>query len=72
MTNPNKLTTAPLEQHDRFKDLKRLGIVGTWPTLYAWIRDRGFPEGKRISSHYRVWSASEVHAWLEAQQAKAA
>jgi predicted DNA-binding transcriptional regulator AlpA len=69
---PHPAPAAALEQHYRFADLKRLGIVQTWPTLYAWIKDRGFPEGKKISSHYRIWSASEVHSWLDAQTTKAA
>jgi hypothetical protein len=63
---------GPLQQYYRFKDLKRLKIVGTWPTLYAWIKDRGFPEGSHLSPRYRVWSASEVHAWVESQRVKAA
>lgn len=61
-----------LEQHYRFHDLKTLGIVGTWPTLYDWIAKRGFPPGMKLGPKFRVWPASEVHAWLEAQQIKAA
>lgn len=35
---PHPAPAAALEQHYRFADLKRLGIVQTWPTLYAWMR----------------------------------
>jgi predicted DNA-binding transcriptional regulator AlpA len=65
---PHPAPAAALDQHYRYKDLKHLGIVGSWPTLYDWIKKRGFPEGTRVSSHFRIWSASEVHRWLESQQ----
>ena len=60
-----------LEQHYRFADLRRLRVVETWPTLIDWQRRRGFPRGKKLGK-IRIWSASEIQAWLDKQGSEAA
>jgi hypothetical protein len=47
-------------------DLRDLRIVSNWNTLNKWIDERGFPPG-RIIGRNRVWTESEVFAWIEAQ-----
>jgi predicted DNA-binding transcriptional regulator AlpA len=58
---------AELEPHYRFADLKQLGIVRDWATLYDWIETRGFPPGILISRRMRLWPASHVQAFLDAR-----
>jgi predicted DNA-binding transcriptional regulator AlpA len=60
-----------LDRYYRYADLKALGIIPSWPVLYAWIKERGFPAGLSISRRMRIWPASEVQAWLD-QQSNAA
>jgi hypothetical protein len=49
----------------RFKDLgdKPLELVTTWTTLNRWIKQEGFPRGRRIGRD-RVWLEDEVLAWV--------
>jgi predicted DNA-binding transcriptional regulator AlpA len=59
--------TDHLEKHYRFAELKALGIVNDWTTLYDWIRTRGFPPGIKISRKMRLWPESSIRRWLDAQ-----
>jgi hypothetical protein len=61
-----------LDQYYRYKDLHELNIVPNWPTLSAWIRERGFPPGKLVSPRIRIWSRAEIQGWLDAQSSEAA
>jgi hypothetical protein len=69
----SKQQLAPtLDRYYRFKDLKELGIVGNWPTLLAWIRERGFPPGISPSPKVRLFPRSAVQDWLDRQASRAA
>jgi hypothetical protein len=58
----------PLDTYLRFKDLQDAGVVRSWPVLLSWIATRNFPAGLSISRKTRIWPASEVQAWLDAQR----
>jgi hypothetical protein len=51
-------------QHLRFEDLRRKGIVNSWPGLRHLQLHEGFPIGKLLGPQTRVWTAAEVNAWL--------
>jgi hypothetical protein len=53
-----------IEQHYRFVDLKRKGLIGNWPTLRHLQKVHGFPAGKKLGGNMRVWTAREVNEWL--------
>jgi hypothetical protein len=63
---------AALETHYRYADLRARNIVPTWPALYAWIKAGRFPPGKHVSPRIRIWSHSEIQAWLDNQSSEAA
>lgn len=48
----------------RFKDLRRAGVVTSWPQLRCLQKNHGFPPGLLLGSCTRAWHASEVEAWL--------
>ena len=56
MPLPNKLL--------RFADLKRIGLVGNWPTLKRRIESQAFPPGRLLGPNTRVWTEGEVEAWF--------
>ena len=56
MSLPNKLL--------RFADLKRIGLVGNWPTLKRRIESQAFRPGKLLGPNTRVWTEGEVEAWF--------
>jgi hypothetical protein len=69
----SKEPLAPaLDRYYRFKDLKELGIVSNWPTLLAWIRERGFPPGISPSPRIRLFDRRSVQDWLDRQSKEAA
>jgi predicted DNA-binding transcriptional regulator AlpA len=49
----------------RFDDLKKRGIVSNRPQLQQMISKYGFPPGRRISPNTRVWTDTEVTAFIE-------
>jgi hypothetical protein len=51
-------------QHLRFEELRRKGIVNSWPGLRHLQLHEDFPLGKLLGLSTRVWTASEVNAWL--------
>jgi predicted DNA-binding transcriptional regulator AlpA len=51
----------------RYKDLKELGIVENWTTLFRLIADGEFPPGRYISPNRRAWTETEVAEWLESR-----
>jgi Prophage CP4-57 regulatory protein (AlpA) len=56
----------------RFTDLKARGIVNNWVTLGRWIKDEGFPPGRKIGPNTRAWTDEEVATWLESRPAPTA
>jgi len=48
----------------RYKDLKKRGIVKSWPMLRRWIKLYNFPEGRKLGPNTRVWTEEELEAWL--------
>ncbi len=48
----------------RFKHLRQMGIVTSWPHLYRIIEYNGFPAGAHLSDRMRVWDERDVEAWL--------
>jgi predicted DNA-binding transcriptional regulator AlpA len=56
-----------MERLLRYRDLLALGICNNRPTLSNWIKHRAFPAGKLIGPNTRVWSETEVQAWLDAR-----
>ena len=55
----------PLEQLLRFRDLRRLGVVSSWPQLRYMQENYGFPVGLLLGANSRAWRASEVEQWLD-------
>jgi predicted DNA-binding transcriptional regulator AlpA len=51
----------------RFRDLKDRGIVSNHVTLKRWIEREGFPTGRMLGPNTRVWSESEIEAWLDSR-----
>ncbi len=47
----------------RFADLKKRGIVNSWPQLKRLQQDHGFPLGRMISPNVRAWAEDEIDAW---------
>jgi predicted DNA-binding transcriptional regulator AlpA len=48
----------------RYKDLRRLGIVSSWPQLRYMQEKYGFPSGLLLGANSRAWRVAEVEAWL--------
>jgi hypothetical protein len=48
----------------RFADLKRIGLVGNWPTLKRRIESQAFPPGRLLGPNTRVWTETEVELWF--------
>jgi predicted DNA-binding transcriptional regulator AlpA len=48
----------------RFKDLRRLGVVSSWPQLRNMQKAYGFPSGLLLGANSRAWRVAEVEAWL--------
>jgi hypothetical protein len=48
----------------RFKDLRRLGVVSSWPQLRYMQENYGFPTGLLLGANTRAWRVTEVAAWL--------
>jgi len=62
--------SCALETHLTIDDLIRLGVVGTRPTLYNWIKDGTFPPGRLLGPSRRAWSVTEVQDWLKKRPVK--
>jgi predicted DNA-binding transcriptional regulator AlpA len=54
----------PIDELLRFKDLRRLGVVSSWPQLRYMQENYGFPTGLLLGANSRAWRASEVTQWL--------
>ena len=48
----------------RFKDLRRLGVVSSWPQLRRMQECYGFPAGILLGPNSRAWRAADIEAWL--------
>jgi predicted DNA-binding transcriptional regulator AlpA len=48
----------------RFKDLRRAGVVSSWPQLRYLQKNHGFPAGLLLGSCTRAWHAAEIEKWL--------
>jgi predicted DNA-binding transcriptional regulator AlpA len=48
----------------RFKDLRRLGVVSSWPQLRYMQERYGFPTGLLLGANSRAWRAIDVERWL--------
>jgi predicted DNA-binding transcriptional regulator AlpA len=48
----------------RFKDLQHLKVAESWGSLKNLQEHEGFPLGRLLGPATRVWTASEVNAWL--------
>jgi predicted DNA-binding transcriptional regulator AlpA len=64
------VTDAPDERNKesrlfyRFRDLKAMGIVGSWPTLLRWVEAGTFPCGVWLGPNVRAWSKADIDAWM--------
>jgi predicted DNA-binding transcriptional regulator AlpA len=48
----------------RYRDLKERGLFKNRVTLALWIKDQGFPPGRRVGPNTRLWDEAEIGAWL--------
>jgi predicted DNA-binding transcriptional regulator AlpA len=48
----------------RFKDLRRLGVVSSWPQLKYMQEKYGFPSGFLLGANTRAWRVADVESWL--------
>ena len=48
----------------RFKDLRRLGVVSSWPQLRYMVQNYGFPAGFLLGANTRAWRATDIENWL--------
>jgi predicted DNA-binding transcriptional regulator AlpA len=55
----------------RFVDLKANGVAKSWPQLYRMIELYGFPAGRLLSPQVRVWTDTEIDAWLATRPVRA-
>ena len=51
----------------RFANLKRNGIVNSWPQLKRLQTEQGFPLGKMLSPNIRAWTEAEIDQWIESR-----
>jgi predicted DNA-binding transcriptional regulator AlpA len=51
----------------RFRDLKAMNYVQSWPQLKSMIENEGFPRGRRTSPNIRTWTEDEVAEWYAAR-----
>ena len=51
----------------RFADLKRNGIVNSWPQLKRLQADQKFPPGRMLSPNIRGWTEAEIDEWIESR-----
>jgi predicted DNA-binding transcriptional regulator AlpA len=56
-----------LEELVRFKDLRRLGVVTSWPQLRYMQEKYNFPAGMLLGANTRAWKATEIAEWLAAR-----
>jgi hypothetical protein len=45
----------PIDELLRFKDLRRLGVVSSWPQLRYMQENYGFPTGLLLGANSRAW-----------------
>jgi hypothetical protein len=48
----------------RFKDLRRLGVVSSWPQLKFMQENYGFPSGFLLGANTRARRAADIDSWL--------
>jgi hypothetical protein len=48
----------------RFADLKKRGLVNSWPQLKRLQTLHGFPVGIMLSANVRAWPEDQVDRWL--------
>jgi predicted DNA-binding transcriptional regulator AlpA len=48
----------------RFKDLRRLGVVSSWPQLRRMQEFENFPSGFLLGPNSRAWRVADVEEWL--------
>jgi predicted DNA-binding transcriptional regulator AlpA len=48
----------------RFKDLRRLGVVSSWPQLRRMQECESFPTGILLGPNSRAWRVADVEQWL--------
>jgi predicted DNA-binding transcriptional regulator AlpA len=48
----------------RYKDLRRLGVVSSWPQLRRMQELYGFPSGLLLGPNSRAWRVLDVEKWL--------
>ena len=44
----------------RFKNLKEMGLVTSWPRLKDLIDNHNFPAGRRQGDRERIWTSDEI------------
>ena len=66
-------TDIPLSQREfwRRDDVLSYLKIGR-NALAAWIKDKGFPEGRQVGGRYQYWKRTDVLAWMDTQTEKAA
>jgi predicted DNA-binding transcriptional regulator AlpA len=53
-----------LEELLRFKDLRRLGYVSSWPQLRRMQEYEDFPSGFLLGPNSRAWRVADIEEWL--------
>ena len=48
----------------RVSELSELLSIGK-STLWKWVKDGKFPQPIRLSARMTLWSAADIHKWLE-------
>jgi len=51
----------------RFADLKKRGIVNSWPQLRRLMELHDFPPGRKLSPNTRAWLESEIDEWINSR-----
>lgn len=61
-TDPSITTSLP--RFLRFRDIRDSRLINNWQTLARLIAEQGFPPGTLIGANTRVWTQTEIEAWL--------
>jgi hypothetical protein len=59
----------PAKTFLRFADLRRRGIITSWPMLKRRTEHDGFPKGRMLGPNTRVWTEEEIEGWLASRPA---
>lgn len=71
VTEPSVEGNTPTRIFYRYRDLKRMGIVGSWPTLLRWVKAGAFPPGVWLGPNVRAWPKEDIDAWMASRPSAA-